>query len=113
MAFYGVLKNANEWFYVRRLGKKRQFLPPGDMGWPFIGTQLSFLKAFKSNYPDSFISNFAARSLFLSFLLLSIISYQCNMLFSSRVPPPPLKNKLFHCGVVENVLVPYKHINVD
>lgn len=63
LAFFGILKNANEWFYVRRLGKKRDLLPPGDMGWPFIGTQLSFLKAFKSDNPDSFISTLATRSL--------------------------------------------------
>ncbi|XP_057520343.1 ent-kaurenoic acid oxidase 2-like [Amaranthus tricolor] len=61
VAVYGFLKTVNEWFYVRRLGKKRHLLPPGDMGWPFMGTQLSFLKAFKSKNPDSFISNFAAR----------------------------------------------------
>ncbi|XP_074309439.1 ent-kaurenoic acid oxidase 2-like [Silene latifolia] len=60
-AVYWALKNANEWIYVRKLGKKGLVLPPGDMGWPFIGTQLSFLKAFKSNRPDSFISDFASR----------------------------------------------------
>ena len=68
VAVYGFLKTVNEWFYVRRLGKKRHLLPPGDMGWPFMGTQLSFLKAFKSKNPDSFISNFAAR--FVSLYLL-------------------------------------------
>ncbi|KAL9246920.1 hypothetical protein vseg_020398 [Gypsophila vaccaria] len=58
---YRVVKGANEWMYVRKLGKMRHVLPPGDMGWPLLGTQLSFLKAFKSNDPDSFISNFATR----------------------------------------------------
>ncbi|KAK9144444.1 hypothetical protein Sjap_004347 [Stephania japonica] len=58
---YGLLKEANEWFYVRRLGKKRFYLPPGNMGWPFIGNMLSFFKAFRSSDPDSFISSYAKR----------------------------------------------------
>ncbi|KAK9716231.1 hypothetical protein RND81_06G219700 [Saponaria officinalis] len=58
---YRVVKGANEWMYVRKLGKIRHVIPPGDMGWPLLGTQLSFLKAFKSNNPDSFISNFVSR----------------------------------------------------
>ncbi|KAK9144443.1 hypothetical protein Sjap_004346 [Stephania japonica] len=49
---------ANDWFHVRRLGEKRLSLPPGDMGWPYIGYMLSSFKAFKSfksSDPDSFI----------------------------------------------------------
>ncbi|XP_021828341.1 ent-kaurenoic acid oxidase 2-like [Prunus avium] len=56
-----ILKRANEWYFVSRLGEKKNTLPPGDMGWPFIGNTLSFLKALKSNDPDSFISNCVKR----------------------------------------------------
>ncbi|XP_059640624.1 ent-kaurenoic acid oxidase 1-like [Cornus florida] len=57
-----VLKKANEWIYVRSLGEKQYSLPPGDMGWPFIGNMFSFLMAFKfGGDPDSFISAFATR----------------------------------------------------
>ncbi|KAH0974274.1 hypothetical protein GBA52_016173 [Prunus armeniaca] len=35
-----ILKRANEWYFVSRLGEKKNTLPPGDMGWPFIGNTL-------------------------------------------------------------------------
>ncbi|KAF9602452.1 hypothetical protein IFM89_028003 [Coptis chinensis] len=57
----GLLKKANEWYYESKLGEKRLSLPPGDMGWPFIGNMWSFLRAFKSNDPESFINGFVKR----------------------------------------------------
>ncbi|GFZ02881.1 cytochrome P450, family 88, subfamily A, polypeptide 3 [Actinidia rufa] len=49
----------NWWVYERVLGEKiRWSLPPGDLGWPFIGNMWAFLRAFKSTNPDSFISSF-------------------------------------------------------
>ncbi|KAM7471976.1 hypothetical protein LguiA_010159 [Lonicera macranthoides] len=57
-----ILKSVNMWVYERKLGNKRRLaLPPGDLGWPFIGTMWSFLRAFKSSNPDSFISTFVTR----------------------------------------------------
>lgn len=56
-----VLKNLNWWLYESKLGVKQYSLPPGDMGWPFIGNMWSFLRAFKSKDPDSFISSFVSR----------------------------------------------------
>ncbi|KAK8548534.1 hypothetical protein V6N13_054676 [Hibiscus sabdariffa] len=58
---FGFLKKINEWYYVSMLGKKQHPLPPGDMGWPFIGNLWSFLRAFKSQDPDSFIHNLIKR----------------------------------------------------
>ncbi|KAL4271773.1 hypothetical protein GQ457_13G025040 [Hibiscus cannabinus] len=58
---FGFLKKINEWYYVSMLGKKQHRLPPGDMGWPFIGNLWSFLRAFKSQDPDSFIHNLIKR----------------------------------------------------
>jgi ent-kaurenoic acid hydroxylase len=55
---FGFIRRLNEWYYVRRLGKLP--LPPGDMGWPFLGNMPTFLKAFKSD-PDSFINNLISR----------------------------------------------------
>uniref|UniRef100_A0A5B6YW95 Uncharacterized protein n=1 Tax=Davidia involucrata TaxID=16924 RepID=A0A5B6YW95_DAVIN len=60
-ALFGLLKRANEWLYVSTLGDKKHSLPPGDMGWPLIGTMWSFFKAFKYGDPDSFISSFVTR----------------------------------------------------
>ncbi|KAK7303619.1 hypothetical protein RJT34_14529 [Clitoria ternatea] len=56
-----ILKNVNWWLYESKLGVKQYSLPPGDMGWPFIGNMWSFLRAFKSKDPDSFISSFLTR----------------------------------------------------
>ncbi|KAJ4804068.1 hypothetical protein LUZ62_016634 [Rhynchospora pubera] len=36
-------------------------LPPGDMGWPVIGNMWTFLRAFKSGKPDSFMGSFIQR----------------------------------------------------
>ncbi|XP_071736063.1 ent-kaurenoic acid oxidase 1-like [Rutidosis leptorrhynchoides] len=56
------LKSINVWFIERKLGTKtRKYLPPGDFGWPFIGNMWSFLRAYKSTDPDSFIDNFVRR----------------------------------------------------
>ncbi|KAK9095401.1 hypothetical protein Scep_026870 [Stephania cephalantha] len=33
------------------------------MGWPYFGNTLSFIKAFKSSDPDSFISSYACKKL--------------------------------------------------
>ncbi|XP_045800379.1 ent-kaurenoic acid oxidase 2-like [Trifolium pratense] len=56
-----ILKNVNWWLFESKLGVKQYSLPPGDMGWPFIGNMWSFLRAFKSKDPDSFISSFVSR----------------------------------------------------
>lgn len=56
-----ILKRANEWMFVRKLGENKHTLPPGDLGWPFIGNTLSFIKAIKSDHPESFISNYVKR----------------------------------------------------
>ncbi|CAA2988497.1 ent-kaurenoic acid oxidase 1 [Olea europaea subsp. europaea] len=57
-----VLKNVNGWYYERNLGEKmRKKLPPGDLGWPFLGNMWFFLRAFKSSNPDSFVSYFVTR----------------------------------------------------
>ncbi|XVF13575.1 hypothetical protein REPUB_Repub08aG0219100 [Reevesia pubescens] len=58
---FGFLKKINEWRYVSRLGEKKLSLPPGDMGWPIFGNMWSFLKAFRSKDPDTFIYNLVKR----------------------------------------------------
>ncbi|XP_050948069.1 ent-kaurenoic acid oxidase 1-like [Cucumis melo] len=59
---FWIFKNANHWLYeTALLGSKRFALPPGDLGWPFIGNMWSFLRAFKSPYPDSFMDSIISR----------------------------------------------------
>uniref|UniRef100_A0A162B053 Uncharacterized protein n=1 Tax=Daucus carota subsp. sativus TaxID=79200 RepID=A0A162B053_DAUCS len=61
LVLLGFLRRVNGWFYDYKVSEKRYELPPGDMGWPFIGNMWSFLLAFKSNNPDSFVSSFIQR----------------------------------------------------
>lgn len=63
---FGILRRFNDWYYIGRLGKKQYPLPPGDMGWPYLGGILTFLKAFRSGDPDSYIHNLVSKSLSLS-----------------------------------------------
>ncbi|KAL3516721.1 hypothetical protein ACH5RR_023623 [Cinchona calisaya] len=56
-----LLRSVNWWLFEAKLGDKRFSLPPGDLGWPVIGNMWSFLRAFKSSNPDSFISTFVTR----------------------------------------------------
>ncbi|CAJ1963052.1 unnamed protein product [Sphenostylis stenocarpa] len=56
-----ILRNVNWFLYEYKLGEKQYFLPPGDMGWPIIGNTLSFLSAFRSKNPESFVDSFYSR----------------------------------------------------
>lgn len=56
-----VVGKANSWLYEWKLGEKRKKLPPGHLGLPFLGNMWSFLRAFKSSHPDSFLSSFYTR----------------------------------------------------
>lgn len=56
-----VLKRVNVWIYETKLGEKKHYLPPGDLGWPFIGNMWSFLRAFKTSDPDSFVRSYITR----------------------------------------------------
>lgn len=80
-----VLRSVNIWYYERKLGERRYELPPGDLGWPFIGNMWSFLRAFKCSRPESFISKFVDRylSLSLSKFYMFVISWPClSVVFS-------------------------------
>ncbi|KAG7964800.1 hypothetical protein I3843_09G189000 [Carya illinoinensis] len=55
------LKKVNEWYYVGRLGKTECPLPPGDMGWPFLGNMPSLFKCLRTGDPNSYIHYLASR----------------------------------------------------
>lgn len=57
-----VARKINYWLYESKLGATRYELPPGDLGLPLIGNMWSFLRAFKSNNPESFVSDLLRRS---------------------------------------------------
>ncbi|XP_038905890.1 beta-amyrin 11-oxidase-like [Benincasa hispida] len=58
---FGVLKRLNGWYYEAKLGKLWPKLPPGDMGWPLLGSTLSYLKHFTSGHPRNVIHNLSIR----------------------------------------------------
>ncbi|KAK9911377.1 hypothetical protein M0R45_035293 [Rubus argutus] len=61
LALKWVLQNANWWLYETKLGENQYSLPPGHLGLPFIGNMWSFLIAFKSSHPETFIDSFVSR----------------------------------------------------
>lgn len=64
-----LMKNTNEYLYERKLGEKKRYLPPGDLGLPIIGNMWSFYSAFKSGNPDSFVSSFISKYFAYSLLV--------------------------------------------
>ncbi|KAG6516368.1 ent-kaurenoic acid oxidase 1-like [Zingiber officinale] len=61
-AAFGGVRGLHAWAWELRLGAvARSHLPPGDMGWPFVGNMLAFLRAFKSSDPDDFVASFSRR----------------------------------------------------
>lgn len=54
------LRRLNDWYYARRRRNDAFRLPPGDMGWPFLGAMPSFLSSVRS-HPDSFLSRLVSR----------------------------------------------------
>ena len=71
--FGWLFKNMNWLIHERPLGDKQYYLPPGDMGLPIIGNMWSFLSAFKSERPDSYIESFLKRSAHVNSLPLFIL----------------------------------------
>ncbi|XP_059651715.1 ent-kaurenoic acid oxidase 2-like [Cornus florida] len=61
LGVWWLLRSVNWWLYETKLGDKRFSLPPGNLGWPYLGNMWSFLGAFKSSDPDSFISSYVSR----------------------------------------------------
>lgn len=58
---FGVLKRLNDWYYEAKLGKLWPKLPPGHMGWPFLGSSLSFIKDYTAGRPRSFLKTLKIR----------------------------------------------------
>lgn len=76
-----LLKSVNWLLYEAKLGAKQYSLPPGDMGWPIVGNMWSFLRAFKSNDPDSFMASFVKRYKFYHILFNCLIFHHLTSYF--------------------------------
>ncbi|KAK8498313.1 hypothetical protein V6N12_055832 [Hibiscus sabdariffa] len=60
---FGFLRKINGWYHVMNMfgNKQVKFLPPGEMGWPLIGNMWPFLRAYKSQVPESFLNSLKNR----------------------------------------------------
>lgn len=58
---FGVLKRLNGWYYEAKLGKLWPKLPPGDMGWPIIGSTLTYVKDYIAGQPQNFVETLKIR----------------------------------------------------
>jgi len=89
LALRFILKNINWLLYEYKLGGKQYFLPPGDLGWPIIGNMWSFLSAFKTTNPDTFMDKFYSKytiysspSFSFTFFLMHVIKTQISLITS-------------------------------
>ncbi|KAL0553015.1 hypothetical protein IC582_006897 [Cucumis melo] len=64
LGVYFFVRKLNEIWHLVKLGRRvYKSLPPGDLGWPLIGSSLSFYRAFKAGGdPDSFIHRLISRN---------------------------------------------------
>ncbi|XP_022952147.1 beta-amyrin 11-oxidase-like [Cucurbita moschata] len=64
LGVYMFVRKLNEIWYLVKLGRKAyKSLPPGDMGWPLLGSSFSFYNAFTvGGDPDSFIYHLLSRN---------------------------------------------------
>ena len=88
------LRRVNEWYYVGMVGKSTYRLPPGDMGWPFLGNMLPLFKSIRSADTNSFIYSLISRSVSFS-LSLSLQNFVWLCYLSSRPRLFLLNSKTF------------------
>lgn len=76
LGVYMFVRKLNEIWYLVKLGRKAyKSLPPGDMGWPLLGSSFSFYKAFTvGGDPDSFIYHLLTRYISSSLFIELCIS---------------------------------------
>ncbi|KAF3633243.1 hypothetical protein FXO37_27134 [Capsicum annuum] len=73
VTIYSVLKRVNDWYYSFKFSSKEYNVPPGDMGWPFIGNMLFFFRSFKlggdlGTFIAYFVTRFGAGGMYKSFM---------------------------------------------
>lgn len=80
---FGFIKKITEWHYVRKFGEKRHSLPPGDMGWPFIGNNRSYHQALNADDPDRYMNDLVKRFLFIFLKQTMYYHYCCHYIYVS------------------------------
>ena len=87
LGVYFFVRKLNEIWHLVKLGRRvYKSLPPGDLGWPLIGSSLSFYRAFKAGGdPDSFIhrliSRYISSSLFHSLVFRLFFQYILTQIY--------------------------------
>ncbi|XP_008448714.2 beta-amyrin 11-oxidase-like [Cucumis melo] len=103
---FGVLKRLNDWYYEAKLGKLWPKLPPGHMGWPFLGSSLSFIKDYTAGRPRSFLKTLKIRHGKADMYKTHLLGRACVIVYTPEICRQVLTNEeIFIPSLPKNIVI--------